>query len=520
MNLFLIKYIRHMVLTASFITAVVVYIILSLTFADTSLRIIRLVEIYAFCAVIMLYLAMLASPLYAVFPNFPFRPYYIKARRAIGNSAFFFGLTHGTLAFFMLLGGFSGLGFLAPQYLLAIILSFTALLILTLMAATSFDYMVQKLGTKWKKLHRFVYIAGLLVIIHTFLIGTHFQDLSGWIPQLFIGALVFLLLLESIRFDRFISNKFLGLPRYGIVFVLCVVAMAAAISYLYFPQGSGTPTLGIHAAHIQLAKQAQNTTANQPSTNIPGLNCDRTKRYTVSFNNPPNVQPNQDVTLTFTVYDASSGNPVTFFTPIYEKVMHLVIVNNDLTYFTHIHPTQNGATFSITTKFPTDGVYHLYIDFQPLGAIEQQIGFTLPVGNTANVQPPSMPADTSLTKNFGNYQVTLSKPNPLKAANISIGEQTLTFTIKDAKTGQPITTLKPYLAAYGHLSMINQQTFDFIHVHPSNLTPPAPNANGGPNVTFLPLGLYGPIKPGVYTIFAEFNPDGNLFTATFTVEVQ
>jgi hypothetical protein len=68
--------------------------------------------------------------------------------------------------------------------------------------------------------------------------------------------------------------------------------------------------------------------------------------------------------------------------------------------------------------------------------------------------------------------------------------------------------------------MINAKTYDYLHVHPINLTVPKPNENGGPTVTFLPLGLYGPIKPGIYRVFAQFNPDNKLFTANFTVKVE
>jgi len=92
--------------------------------------------------------------------------------------------------------------------------------------------------------------------------------------------------------------------------------------------------------------------------------------------------------------------------------------------------------------------------------------------------------------------------------------------IKDAKTGKSVTNLKPYLASFGHLTMINQKTFDFIHVHPYNLTAPPADASGGPTVDFLPIGIYGPFKPGIYRAFAEFNPDNKLFTADFTMKVN
>ncbi len=251
----------------------------------------------------------------------------------------------------------------------------------------------------------------------------------------------------------------------------------------------------------------------------PALQGDRTRRFTVSFTPPATaVQPNQDTQLSFKVYDASSGNPVSIFSRVYEKVMHLIVVDNELQNFSHIHPEQTIDGFTITTKFPHPGRYHLYLDFQPTGAIEQQFGFTVNVGTVDQPAVASQNPDTNLTKTFGAYQVTLETPQ-LKASEMSLGNQPLKFTIKDAQ-GQPVTTLKPYLASFGHLVMIDTSTYDYLHVHPSNLVAPQPDANGGPTVEFLPIGIYGPFKPGVYKIFAQFNPNGQLFTSDFTVKVE
>jgi hypothetical protein len=108
----------------------------------------------------------------------------------------------------------------------------------------------------------------------------------------------------------------------------------------------------------------------------------------------------------------------------------------------------------------------------------------------------------------------------LISQEISIGQQLLGFTFKNAKTKQPITTLKPYLDAFGHLVMINEKTFDYIHVHPNILAVPSPDQNAGPTIEFLPLGIYGPIKPGIYRVFAQFNPNGQLMVADYTIEIK
>ncbi|HSX18543.1 MAG TPA: ferric reductase-like transmembrane domain-containing protein [Candidatus Saccharimonadales bacterium] len=519
----LFKNIRFYILIFSFSLSLFFYFWVGRTIPDGSLRPIRLGEFYALTAAVYLYVVLLIGPAVYSFKFLPWRGQIFKARRALGISVFYFGLLHAYIEFFQQLGGFSGLGFLDNKYLLAITLSSSALFILSLMAATSFDFMVRKLTfTKWKILHRFVYLAAIFILIHALLLGTHFTDLSTLIPQIFFGAIAVLLILEANRFDAFLAGKFVNLPKFGLTLTVVIVAITTYFVYSFLPN-SGNLSLNIHAQHILLAQQAQNQNGQQlPANlaNIPGLQGDRTKRYTVSFNPPQNIKPNVDTTLNFQVFDASSGNPVEFYNVVWEKVVHMIVVDSQLTYFTHIHPTQDSNGFSIATQFPKDGVYHIYLDFQPKGAIEQQFAFILNVGNVQAANASSFQPDTNFVKTFGNYEVTLAAPNPLKAEQLSVGQQTLTFTIRDAVTKQPITTLKPYLAAFGHLVAINRDTFDYLHVHPTNLTAPQPDANGGPSVDFIPLGLYGPIKAGIYRVFAQFNPDGKLFVADFTVKVE
>ena len=528
--------IRFYVLLISVLLSGAVFLWIKITIVGNQLQTVRLEQTYGIISLFYIYVTLLAGPLCFRFKQIPFKGQYLKARRALGVAAFYFAFLHTFISLFGQLGGLRGLGFLPSNFLFSIILGCIALFIFSLLAITSFDYAVEKLSfPKWKLLHRFVYFAGVLVLAHTALLGTHFSSLSDPLPQITFIALVFLLILEEPRFYNYLSNV---MPR-SIIPVLIRVLVGGAfiigvifytvyeiINPFFSPSSSGL-SLDIHAAHKQLAQEAlqqsQNQFGNNPNlNNIPGLNGDRSKRYTVSMSTDPETpQPNQDVTIRFKIYDASTGNRVSILRLLYAKSMHLIVVNSDLTYFEHIHPTQDNQDFVITTQFPQNDLYHLYIQFQPFGAIEQQIAFTLPVGQVpdqltfSKTQP-----DTDKTKKFGDYAVSVNTHGGLQAAAMSVGQQTITFTITDAKTGKPIKTLKPYLASFGHLSMIKQDSFDFMHVHPYNLTAPLPDANGGPTVNFLPIGIYGPFKPGIYRAFAEFNPDNKLFTADFTVKIN
>lgn len=205
--------IRFYVLLFSITLSIAIYFRTIQTISEPSLQIISLTQYYALITVIYLYFTLLATPLTKLFPFLPLRGQYIKARRALGVSAFYFGLLHSYFAFFGELGGFPSLPFLPGKYLLGISFSFTALVILALMAFTAFDFMIDKLGfAKWKMLHRLVYLASVLILIHALLLGSHFQSLSGLIPKVFLVALIFLLILEAIRVVKYLKTVYTYKP--------------------------------------------------------------------------------------------------------------------------------------------------------------------------------------------------------------------------------------------------------------------------------------------------------------------
>lgn len=502
---------RYIIIVLSLIFSGSVYVWAS-SLSSELLTIIRLQQIFALTAFFLIYLALLVKPFFYTFSSFPLNKSQPDLLESFIMSAFYFGSLHGLISFFGQLGGFEGLGFLSNTYLTATILSFTALIILMVLTSVCFNLFSRNFGFfKKKSFSALVYFAGILILIHALMLGTHFQDLLANIPQVMIALLVLLLTLESLRIDRYFQDKFAFVPKLGVAFT-AIFGISIAYFFAILVPADSPLSLGIHSQHIQLAKQAQ-------QGNIPGLTGDRMKRFTVDFDYPENIQAGLEAELEFKVYDASSGNKISLFQEIYEKPMHLIIVDRKLKYFSHIHPEQSAEGFIIKTVFPEAGTYHIYTDFQPLGAIEQQFAFSLNIGES-HPEPSKIPPDTNLTKTFGGYEVSLNYPKPLTASSLSIGGQKLTFTIKDAVSKDPVKNLKPYLSAFGHLVMINENTYDYLHVHPANLTAPKPIENGGPEVSFLPLGLYAPIKPGIYRIFAQFNPDNKLFTADFTVEIK
>jgi len=90
----------------------------------------------------------------------------LPARRTLGLYAFFFAAAHFTIFIWIDYGfnwAFIREEILDKSYILA---GTAALAILTLLAATSFRWWQKKLGKRWKKLHRLVYLAAPLVVLH------------------------------------------------------------------------------------------------------------------------------------------------------------------------------------------------------------------------------------------------------------------------------------------------------------------------------------------------------------------
>ena len=190
----------------------------------------RYAQFFALLAFAFLFLSLLPTPLYVAFPRFPLRALFVKARRAIGVSAFFFALLHVYFGLFKSLGGLKVLLQLSGKYQLATSMGIVSLIILAMLAATSFSYMVKKLGQRWKQLHRFIYAVALMIPIHALILGSHFNDHDSLLAKSLIFAWLLLLMLEEIRVYKYLTEKFTNFPR--IIFSAVLIILFVATFYL------------------------------------------------------------------------------------------------------------------------------------------------------------------------------------------------------------------------------------------------------------------------------------------------
>jgi sulfoxide reductase heme-binding subunit YedZ len=112
----------------------------------------------------------------------------ILVRRMVGVAAFAYALTH--LLLYTASEAFD-LVKVASEIVLRVYLTigFAALLGLSVLAATSTDAMVRRLGRRWQTLHRVVYLIALLAVVHYWMQS----KLEIWEPTIMAGIYLWLI---------------------------------------------------------------------------------------------------------------------------------------------------------------------------------------------------------------------------------------------------------------------------------------------------------------------------------------
>ncbi|MFN0133018.1 MAG: heavy metal-binding domain-containing protein [Phycisphaerales bacterium] len=209
------------------------------------------------------------------------------------------------------------------------------------------------------------------------------------------------------------------------------------------------------------------------------------------------------------------------FETVHEKVLHLLVVSKDLSWFRHEHPVmQPDGTFTLAFAFPAGGAYNVYHDFTPSPAPGAATGpgqqvVRVPVEVRGDVRAPvAIDPDATTPKTIDGYTVTLSGVDAVKSG----GSTTLTFTIlRDSK---PVTTLAPYLGATGHLVVLSENGEEFVHSHPLVGHEGHAMTSGGPTVAFEAHFS----TPGLYKAWGQFNvgtkDKEQIVTAPFVFKVE
>jgi hypothetical protein len=198
--------------------------------------------------------------------------------------------------------------------------------------------------------------------------------------------------------------------------------------------------------------------------------------------------------------------PVTDFDLSHDKELHLIVVRSDGQQFRHVHPERDDAgRWTTPWRWEEAGSYRVFADFVPAAT-----GDGLTLSTTVQVAGDYVPrpADQVVTvAEVDGYQVTLTGRLTAGAS----GAVTATVT----RDGEPVTTLEPYLGAFGHLVALRDGDLAYLHVHPHGDAAQA-GETSGPQITFMATAP----TPGRYLLFLDFQVDGRVHTAAFVVDAE
>lgn len=270
------------------------------------------------------------------------------------------------------------------------------------------------------------------------------------------------------------------------------------------------------------------------------------EEFNLEFDVSPKVPvPNQKVRLHLSVLNPRNGVLVKQFATMHDKLFHLFLVSQDLSDFQHIHPQQiEDGSFVIETVLKRSGLYKVFADFYPLEGAPQMLQLHLATAGWEGdvlAEQAKLTPDTNMIKTVAGLPVTPENADKLgvefaaiearpagdlkieltldPAPLISGKTSTLKYRLTDAKTGQPVNDLIPYLSAWGHMLILSEDQSQPVHAHPEeqiDLEKPAAGQRGGPDLSF---DAFFPF-PGNYRVWAQFLRGRQVYTVTYDVKVE
>jgi hypothetical protein len=253
--------------------------------------------------------------------------------------------------------------------------------------------------------------------------------------------------------------------------------------------------------NAQVVNQENSHTQQNSQNNSPQL------ATQVKLSIPVRITLSEPTSLTINVQDGS-GQPITNFDLLQAKLMHLIVVNDSLTFFSNVHPIYQGnGRFVANVEFPSIDSYVVFTDYKPAKQSEQVAVLKFAIPGKITKLPEVLLFDN--VKSLDGVEVSFSSSVPtIKSGH----EVILTFDLTDSNNNQPIN-LETSLGEKGHLVIIrsssNLTTSDYVHARTWSVT----SIGQMKFLTRFP-------QPGKYKLWIEFNRKGKVDTADFWVNVE
>jgi hypothetical protein len=190
------------------------------------------------------------------------------------------------------------------------------------------------------------------------------------------------------------------------------------------------------------------------------------------------------------------GTPIKDLEVNHEKLIHLILVDEHLDQYFHLHPDQLGDGEFEVAKNLEEGNYKAFVDIKPNGLdyVVQPIAFSVGNSDSEHTHGDALKPDSELKQTIDNKTTVLNMSSQEAGKTV-----TLSFDLDE-------TDLEPYLGAMGHVVILDEAAGEYLHVHPVDHENPIFETQFE--------------EPGVYKIWAEFKQGGNVRAFPFVVEIK
>ena len=233
----------------------------------------------------------------------------------------------------------------------------------------------------------------------------------------------------------------------------------------------------------------------------------------VAFNTLSAFTPGKAQTVTLMLTDAKTNAPIgpNELEIAHTKKLHLLIIDESLTDYQHIHPVPGAKpgewVFDFAPKFAR--TYRVWTDTKRNGADQEYVFGDLPAGSQKAPAPDAKPVALA---ELNGLKLSLSFDGPVKAGEGVTGS----VAVVDAKSGKPFAQLQPIMGAFGHVVAFSRDWGSIEHVHPLGDEPTKDSDRSGPVIGFH----MEPANSGVLKIFVQILAGGKETIVPFTVNVE
>ncbi len=197
---------------------------------------------------------------------------------------------------------------------------------------------------------------------------------------------------------------------------------------------------------------------------------------------------------------------------VHKSKIHLLIVDESLMDYKHVHPTAGNmpGTYNFIFRPLTTHNYTIWVDVTPVGGKNEVVPVALT--GSAPCGAPCVVKNEAFSTDVDGLKFTLDmKGETARAGGMYHPE----VTIKDA-SGKDVTDLQPVMGAYAHIAGFYDDLASLSHMHPMGDEPATDDARGASPLSFMLM----PSHEGFLKMFIQIRRGDKDIFAPVGIQVQ